>query len=69
MKEGIELSNQEKIRILGGEIYCHLGILEADTIKKMEMKEKIKKEYVRRKRKLLETKLNNKNLIQGLHSS
>ena len=33
-----------------------MGILEADTIKQVEMKEKIKKEYLRRTRKLLETK-------------
>ena len=34
MMEGIELSNQEKIRMLGEkETYKYLGILEADTIK------------------------------------
>ena len=39
--EGIELPNQEKIRILGEkENYKYLGVLEADTIKQMEMKEK-----------------------------
>ena len=36
--EGIELLNQEKIRTLGGkETYKYIGILEADTIKQMEM--------------------------------
>ena len=40
IKEGIELSNQEKIKILGRkETYKYLGILEADTIKEVEMKE------------------------------
>ena len=44
MTEGTELSNQEKIRTLGGkETYKYLGILKADTIKQPEMKEKIKK--------------------------
>ena len=34
MTEGIELTNQEKIRTLGEKkIYKYLGILEADTIK------------------------------------
>ena len=41
MTEGIELPNQEKIRMLGEkETYKYLGILEADTIKQVEMKEK-----------------------------
>ena len=40
MMEGIELPNQEKIRTLEEkEIYKYLGILEADTIKHVEMKE------------------------------
>ena len=43
-----------------------MGILEADTIKQAEMKEKIQKEYLRRTRKLLETKLNSRNLIKGI---
>ena len=53
-----ELPNQEPIRTLGEkETYKYLGILEVDTIKQMEIKEKIKKEYFRRTRTLLETKL------------
>ena len=41
MTEGIELPNQEKIRTLGEkENYKYLGILEVDTIKQVEMKEK-----------------------------
>ena len=35
------------------ETYKYLGILEADTIKQGKMKEEIKKEYLRRTRKLL----------------
>ena len=57
MMEGIELLNQGKIRTLGKkETYKYLGLLEADIITRVEMKEKIKKEYLRRIRKLLETK-------------
>ena len=38
--EGVELPNQEKLRTLGEkETYKYLGILEADTIKQVEMKE------------------------------
>ena len=44
MTKEIELQNQEKIRTLGEkETYKYLGILEADTIKHAEMKEKMKK--------------------------
>ena len=53
----MELPNQDKIRNLGEKkTYKYLGILEAGTIKK-EMKEKIKKEYFRRTRKLFMTKV------------
>ena len=38
MTEGIELSNQEKIRTLGEkESYKYLRILEADAIKQVEI--------------------------------
>ena len=58
MKEGKELPNQDKIRTLGEkETYKYLGILEADTLKQAEMKEKILKEYLGRKRKLLVARL------------
>ena len=41
MTEGIELRNQEKIRTLEEkETYNYLGILEADTIKQVDMKER-----------------------------
>ena len=42
MTDGIELPNQEKIRTHGEkETYKYLGIVEADTIKEEEMKEKL----------------------------
>ena len=56
--DGMELLNQDKIRMLvENKTYKYLGILEAGTIKQVEMKDKIQKEYLRRTRKLLETKL------------
>ena len=65
LTDGMELPNQDKIRTLGEkETYKYLGVLEADTIKQMEVKEKIKKEYLRRIRKLLETKWCNRKLIK-----
>ena len=69
LTDGIELSNQDKFRTLAkNETNKYLGILEADTIKRVEMKNKIQKEYLRRTRKLLETKLSSKNLIKGINT-
>ena len=69
MTDGMELPNQGKIRTHGeNEIYKYLGILEADSIKQTEMKDKIKKEYLRRTRKLLEAKLSSRNLIKGINT-
>ena len=53
----MELPNQDKIKTFGEkEMYKYFGILEVDTIRQVKMK-KIQKEYLRRTRKLLETKL------------
>ena len=68
--DGMELPNQDKFRKLReNETYKYLGILEADTIKQVQIKEKkIQKEYHRRTRKLLETKLSSRNLIRGINT-
>ena len=69
LTDGMELPNQNKIRTLGdNETNKSLGILEADTIKQAEIKDKIKKEHLRRSRKLLETKLSSRNLIKGINT-
>ena len=48
--------------------YKYLGVLEADDIKHVEMKEKIQKEYFRRVRKILKSKLNGGNTIKAINS-
>ena len=69
MTDGMELPNHDKIRTLGeNETYKYLGILGADTIKQVEMEDKIRKEYLRRTRKLLETKLSSRNVIKGINT-
>ena len=69
MTNTMELPNHDKIRTLGeDETYKYLGILEADTIKLVQMKDKIRKEYLRRTRKLLEKKLTSRNLIKGINT-
>ena len=66
---GMELPNQDKIWTYGeNETYKYLGILEADTIKQVEMNDNIQKEYCRKTRKLLEKKLNSRNLIKGINT-
>ena len=69
LTDGMELPNKDKIKMLAeNETYKYLGILEADTIKQAEMKEKIQKEYLTRTRKLLETKLNSRYLIKEINT-
>ena len=48
MTDGMELPNHERIRTLEEkETFTYLGILEADTIKQVQMKDTIRKEYLR----------------------
>ena len=69
MTDGIELPNYDKIKTHGeNETYKYLGILEADSIKQVEMKDKIRKEHPRRTTKLLEIKLSSRNLIKGINT-
>ena len=69
MTDAMELPNQDKIRTLGeSETYKYVGILEADTIKQVEMKDNTRKEYLRRTRKLHETKLSTRNFIKGINT-
>ena len=69
MTDGIELPNHDKIRTLGeNETYKYLVILDADTIKQVQPKDKIRKEYLRRSRKLLETNLSRRNLMKGINT-
>ena len=55
--DGVELPNQDKIRTpTENENYKYLGILEDDTIKQVEMENKIQKEYLRRTKKTTQDK-------------
>ena len=59
---GVKKSLQER------EHYKHLGILEADRFLGQEMKLKVSKEYFRRLKKVLRSKLNGGNLVQGVNT-
>ena len=54
--------------LIEGAGYKYLGTLQADQIQYTQMKEKVKTEYLRRVRKVLETKLNGGNIIKGVHT-
>ena len=62
MPDGTMMRNIEE----GG--YKYLGILEVDGIKHDEMKEQLKKEYIRRVRNVLKSKLNGGNIISAINS-
>ena len=70
MTDGKEQPNQDKSRTPGeNETYKYWGTLAADAIKLVEMKlKKIKKEYLRRTRRLNETKLSCRNLMKGINT-
>ena len=65
MMDEMELPNQEKFRTLEEkETYKYLGILEANTIKQVEMKKKC----FRRTRRVIETKLYSRNLNKRINT-
>ena len=53
--------------LIEGAGYKYLGIMQADHIRYTEMKEKVQTEYLRRVRKVLESKLNGGNIIKGIN--
>ena len=75
MKRG-KVIKSERISMLDGKMiknieeggYKYLGILEADGVKHEEMKDQIKKEYIRRVRNIVKSKLNEGNIILAINS-
>ena len=70
LTDGMELPNQDNIKTLAeNETYKYLGILEADTIKKSgNERQNSKRNISVELKKLLETKLNSRNLIKGINT-
>ena len=67
--DGITLPDDKMIKNLQeDESYKYLGVQELDNIKSSEMKERVSKEYKRRVRKVLETKLNGNNIIKAINT-
>ena len=66
---GTELPDGKVIKSLQeGETYKNLGILEADKFLEEKMKSNVSKEYIRRLRKFLKSKLNGGNLVRGINT-
>ena len=66
---GIELQDGKVIKSLQeGERYKYLRILEADKLLEEKMKLNVSKEYIRRLRKVLKSKLNGGNLVHGVNT-
>ena len=51
-----------------GDSYKYLGVIQVDQTKHHEMKEKVKTEYYRRVRKILQIKLNEGIIITGINT-
>ena len=66
--DGVTLPDGEMMKDLGQDDYKYLGVLEANEIKMKEMKEKVRKEYIRRIKLLLESKLNGGNIIKAMNT-
>ena len=66
---GIELPDRKVIKSLQeGASYKYFGILEADKFLEEKMKLNVSKEYSRRLRKVLKSKLNDGNLVRGVNT-
>ena len=66
---GIELPNGKAIKSLQEvESYKYLGILEADKVLEEKMKFIVSKEYIRRLRKVLKSKLNGGDIVNGVNA-
>ena len=66
---GIELPDDKVIKSLQkGESYKYLEILEVDKYLEGKMKLNVSKKYIRRIRKVLKSKLNGGNLVQGVNT-
>ena len=63
------LPNDLKVSSLKeGENYKYLGIRKAEDINTKKMKEKVKAGYLRRTRKVFESKLNSGNLVKAINT-
>ena len=66
--EGVLLPDGELMKVVENDGYKYLGILEIDGVMEDEMKMKFRKEYLRRLRSVLKSKLNGRNKFQAINT-
>ena len=66
--DGMVLPNGDVTKVVDREGYTYLGIVEPDMIKESKMKEKTTKEYKRRLRLVLKSKLNGRSKIRAINA-
>ena len=66
--DGVRLPDGQDMKDIDEDSYTYLGLLETDKIKEKEMKEKFSKEYLRRLRLTLRSKLNGRNKIMAVNT-
>ena len=65
--DGAALPDGEMMKNVGQNDYKYLEVLEANVKKTKKISEKVKKEYIKRIKMLLESKLNGSNIIKALN--
>ena len=65
---GIQLPDENNIKDIDETGYKYLGIIEGEEIKHQEMKEEIKKEYLKRLKAMLKSKLNSGSTGKAINS-
>ena len=65
--EGIQLLDGNNIKDIDEAGYEYLGIIEGEEIKHQEMKEKTRKEYIKRLKAILKSKLNSGNTVKAIN--
>ena len=66
--EGIELPDGNNIKDIDETGYKYFGIIESEEIKRQEMEEKIEKEYIKRLKAILKSKLNSGNTVKAINT-
>ena len=66
--EGVEIPDGERIKKNDENGYKYLGILEYNKIKESKMKESFRREYLRRTKLIIKSRLNYRNKIMAMNT-
>ena len=65
--EGVEMPDGERIKEVEKNGYSYLGTLEYNEIKESKMKENFRREYLRRTKLIMESRLNGRNKMIAIY--